>query len=117
MRKEFFILLIIVYFSVFCFISYSPTSFLIPTYCVDSDGDCNVERIKYLDGNFELVDLLLYPYGWIIAENFEGYIPNLEDIDFVTLHVYWFTDLGEGARNIYFEYYDGSNWNYCAGPF
>ncbi|MEM1782284.1 MAG: hypothetical protein QW483_00090, partial [Nanopusillaceae archaeon] len=86
--------------------------------CIDSDGDCNVERIKYLDNEYEMIDLLYYPFGYLIARDFEIEIPDENEIDYVNISVFWYTDIGEGAGNIYIEYsFDGTNWYYCSGPY
>ncbi|MCS7093970.1 MAG: hypothetical protein RMJ18_02195 [Candidatus Aenigmarchaeota archaeon] len=105
------------FFLFFLNVSYSPTSTLIPFSCYDSDGDCDVERIKQKDNIYELVDLLFYPYGWLVVEGFKDSIPEENEIDLVSFNIFWFTDLGEGASNIYIEYWNGSQWLYCAGPF
>ncbi|MEM0476576.1 MAG: hypothetical protein QW367_02990 [Candidatus Aenigmatarchaeota archaeon] len=86
--------------------------------CIDSDGDCNVERIKYLDNEYETIDLLYYPFGYLIARDFEIEIPDENEIDYLNISVFWYSDVGEGAGNIYIEYsFDGTNWYYCSGPY
>ncbi|MEM1804572.1 MAG: hypothetical protein QXI77_01085, partial [Nanopusillaceae archaeon] len=76
-------------------IIHSPLSEFFPMNCIDSDGDCNVERIKYLDNEYEMIDLLYYPFGYLIARDFEIEIPDENEIDYVNISVFWYTDIGE----------------------
>jgi hypothetical protein len=96
---------------------FSPLSNFFPVACQDSDGDCNVENINASDNVFELVDLLTYPFGWINATNFTDSIPEENTIDNATIHVVWKTDVGFGASNINIDYWNGTHWINCAGPF
>ncbi|MFH8119513.1 MAG: hypothetical protein QXS37_01775 [Candidatus Aenigmatarchaeota archaeon] len=95
----------------------SPSSTLLPLACQDSDGDCDVVRINESDGVYEMVDLLTYPFGWINVSFFTDSIPEENTIDSAYVHVLWFSDVGEGASNINIDYWNGSDWVNCAGPF
>ena len=97
--------------------AFSPSSTLLPLACQDSDGDCDVARINESDGVYEMVDLLTYPFGWINVSLFTDYIPEENTIDSAYIHVLWFSDVGEGAWNINIDYWNGSDWVNCAGPF
>ncbi|MEM5878735.1 MAG: hypothetical protein QXF12_07715, partial [Candidatus Aenigmatarchaeota archaeon] len=83
-----------------------------PYFCSDSDGDCNIALVNQTDGNFEIVDLLTYPFGFVQA-NFNISLQNQEEIDDGVISVTWYTDVGFGATNIEIEYWNGSNWINC----
>ncbi|MCX8178703.1 MAG: hypothetical protein N3D75_02655 [Candidatus Aenigmarchaeota archaeon] len=83
-----------------------------PYLCSDSDGDCNIALVNQTDGNFEIVDLLTYPFGFIQA-NFNISLQNQEEIDDGIISVTWYSDVGFGANNIKIDYWNGSSWINC----
>jgi len=95
----------------------APTLNNLPTSCQDSDGDCDVSRINSTDDIYEFVDLLTFPFGYLIADGFTNSIPEEDSIDSAYIHVLWFTDIDLGATDINIDYWDGSSWINCAGPF
>jgi hypothetical protein len=90
---------------------------MLPVACQDSDGDCNVENINASDNVFELVDLLTYPFGWINSSDWDLDLPSNTILQSAYLHVLWKTDVGFGASNINIDYWNGTHWINCAGPF
>ncbi|MEM7821654.1 MAG: hypothetical protein QXX38_02485, partial [Candidatus Aenigmatarchaeota archaeon] len=89
----------------------------LPLTCQDSDGDCDVARINESDGVYEMVDLLTYPFGWINVSYWDLNVPENTIIQSAYVHVFWFSDVGFGASNINIDYWNGSHWVNCAGPF
>jgi hypothetical protein len=89
----------------------------LPVACQDSDGDCDFARLNESDGVFEAVDLLTYPFGWINVSDWDLDVPENTLIQSAYLHVLWYSDVDFGASNINIDYWNGSYWVNCAGPF
>ena len=117
MNKKFFLLVFIFTFLLGIKISFSPSSTFLPVACQDSDGDCDFARLNESDGVFEAVDLLTYPFGWINVSSLTDSIPGENTIDKAIIHVLWYSDVDFGASNINIDYWNGSYWVNCAGPF
>ncbi|MEE8402347.1 MAG: hypothetical protein V3R93_01195 [Candidatus Hydrothermarchaeaceae archaeon] len=98
-------------------VSFTVNLTRVPTACVDSEGDCTYADINASDAAYEDVYLLTSPFGWINATDWDSDVPAQNKIDSAVLHVQWYTDTGYGAGNIYVDYYNGSEWISCAGPF
>ena len=99
-------LILIILISFDNILAFSPYS------CVDSDGDCNLYLINQTDDNFEIVDLLTYPFGYLISF-FNISLQEQEEIDDALITIRWYTDVGFGASNINIDYWNGSSWINC----
>jgi len=88
----------------------------IPSSCIDSDGDCNVENIKEKDDVFELLDLLTSPFGWLEVNNWDSNITQEVLFQSIKLVIEWKTDMFFGADDINIDYWK-EGWHNCAGPY
>ncbi len=113
-----FLLILLIWFLFFVIfvIATQPSINRVPTACVDSDGDCDVENINLSDNIYESVNLKTSPFGWINATDWDQDVPAGNTIDNATLYVEWYTDTGKGAGNIYVGYYNSTDWVNCTSP-
>lgn len=105
--------------AVFIMISLSAYSHIpfAPASCQDSDSDCTVSNVEIYDSISEPINLNTLPYGWINFTGWNDTIPQDAFINEATIFVLWSTDTSAGASGINIDYWDGSSWTNCAGPF